>query len=140
MYRATCSSVYAADGKTPTGNLIHAVLAPYTYDGAPPCPFSTLIDDAGAAEANLRAVVVAKGAAVVPGKVAAVVTGRAVVVAKGAVVVTGRAVVVAKCAAVVAGAAEVGLLVVAPPTSVTWLPAPERSIHRLLLLFQESAV
>ena len=125
LYRATCSSVYAADGKTPTGNFIHAVLAPYTYDGAPPCPFSTLIDDAGAAEANLRAAVVGKGAAVVAGC---------------AVVVAGRAVVVAKGAAVVAGAAEVGLLVVAPPTSVTWLPAPERSIHQLLLLFQESAV
>ncbi len=73
LYRATCSSVYAADGKIPTGNFIHAVLAPYTYDGAPLCPFSTLIADA-------------------------------------------------------------------PPTSVTWLPAPERSIHRLLLLFQDSAV
>ena len=76
LYRATCSSVYAADGKIPTGNFIHAVLAPYTYDGAPPCPFSTLI-------------------------------------------------------------------AVAPPTSVTWLPAPERSIHRSPLLFellQESAV
>jgi hypothetical protein len=107
LYRATCSSVYAADGKTPTGNFIHAVLAPYTYDGVPPCPFSTLIavapptDDAGA--------LVVAGAAEVG-------------------------------LLVVAGAAEVGLLVVAPPTSVTWFPAPERSIHRLLLLFQESAV
>jgi hypothetical protein len=76
LYRATCSSVYAADGKTPTGNFIHEELAPYTYDGAPPCPFITRI-------------------------------------------------------------------AVAPPTSVTWLPAPERSIHwspLLLELLQESAV
>ena len=73
LYRATCSSVYAADGSTPTGNFIHAVVAPYTYDGAPPCPFDTMTADV-------------------------------------------------------------------PPTSVTWLPAPERSCHRLLLLLQESAV
>ena len=71
LYRATCSSVYAADGKTSTGNFIHAVLAPYTYDGAPPCPFHTMTD---------------------------------------------------------------------PPTSVTWLPDPDTSIHCLRLLFQESAV
>jgi hypothetical protein len=71
---------------------------------------------------------VAKGASVVSGKGAAVVSGK------------GASVVSEKGAVVDAGAAEVGLLVVAPPTSVTWLPAPERSIHQLLLLFQESAV
>jgi hypothetical protein len=34
LYRATYTNVKVA-GKIPTGNFIHAVLAPYTYAGAP---------------------------------------------------------------------------------------------------------